>query len=390
MATDPNFPGASSYAKKDGKIRWRYRGKGVGAKEIQLPGLPGDEAFELAYLKAAAPIPQEAEIIALPGRIVPKSFGHAQRILEESPLWLSYDPKTRKYNTRMIETFLNARVDPGYLITWRDTPCAELMAKDIRAFLAPFYREGKASRAKHQLVAIRKLTAIAVEKEWAETDATYGIKAAVPPTDGHAPWSRAARERFEAHHPVGSAARTAYALAMWLGNRRGDIAALTWDSLMVEEVEAADGAIDTVAAFAFRQLKNRNRNGGKEMFLKLTEPLRQALAPLRRDGGTVLKTAYGEAFSAKSLTGCMANWTRQAGLPPGHTLHGLRKSLGIFLAESGASARQIQDVLGHESMKEADTYIRMANRKLTATDALSIIEAKEARRAARPRLSLVR
>ena len=67
--------------------------------------------------------------------------------------------------------------------------------------------------------------------------------------------------------------------------------------------------------------------GGKALVLPITPMLRDALAPLPRTDGTVLVTAYGKPFSAKSLTGTMAHWTFKAGLPKGCTLHGLWKSL---------------------------------------------------------------
>jgi hypothetical protein len=75
----------------------------------------------------------------------------------------------------------------------------------------------------------------------------------------------------------------------------------------------------------------------------------------------VLVTAYGEPFSAKSLTGAMAHWCRLAGLPKGMTLHGLRKSLGVYLAEAEASTRQLMDVLGHDDIDHAELYSREAS-----------------------------
>ncbi|MEY9780544.1 tyrosine-type recombinase/integrase [Sinorhizobium fredii] len=390
MATHDNYPGASSRL-KNGKTIWRFRGKGKHAKQTNLPGQPGDPEFENAYREATQGVrlPKAGEIVELPLKAGAKTFAHAQRLLEKSAEWLELDAETHVKNTRMLEIFLNANVDPAYKLKWRDCPVEYLRPKDIRDFLNPI-RTVSPTKSKHILVALRKLIAIAVAEQWIEIDPSHTIKAPVPPTNGHKPWPRWAREQYEARHPIGSAARTAYALGFWLGNRRGDIAHLAWDTLVEEEVETGDGDFETVMAFDFRQRKNRKRNGGKEMFLKVTRPLQAALAPLSRDTETVLVTAYGKPFSEKSLTGMMAHWTRQAELPAGYTLHGLRKSLGIYLAENGASARQIQDVLGHESMRESDTYIKMANRKRLATDALSIVEERENRRSMRPRLSVVR
>jgi hypothetical protein len=49
------------------------------------------------------------------------------------------------------------------------------------------------------------------------------------------------------------------------------------------------------------------------------------------------------------------------GLPKGLTLHGLRKSLGVYLAEAEASTRQLMDVLGHDDIDHAELYSREAS-----------------------------
>jgi hypothetical protein len=57
----------------------------------------------------------------------------------------------------------------------------------------------------------------------------------------------------------------------------------------------------------------------------------------------------------------MAHWCKLAGLPKGLTLHGLRKSLGVYLAEAEASTRQLMDVLGHDDIDHAELYSREAS-----------------------------
>jgi hypothetical protein len=49
------------------------------------------------------------------------------------------------------------------------------------------------------------------------------------------------------------------------------------------------------------------------------------------------------------------------GLPKSLTLHGLRKSLGVSLAEAEASTRQLTDVLGHDDIDHAELYSREAS-----------------------------
>ena len=63
MATHPDYPGASSRMHR-GKDVWRYRGKGRAAKEVTLPGQPGDECFEVAYQRATRV--ETAEVVEIP------------------------------------------------------------------------------------------------------------------------------------------------------------------------------------------------------------------------------------------------------------------------------------------------------------------------------------
>jgi hypothetical protein len=76
---DARYPGVSSRI-KNGKLIFRYRAKGM--PEIRLPGKPGDPDFETAYQEATQGQGKKAVIIDLPGRALPKTFGHAARRLE--------------------------------------------------------------------------------------------------------------------------------------------------------------------------------------------------------------------------------------------------------------------------------------------------------------------
>jgi site-specific recombinase XerD len=99
------------------------------------------------------------------------------------------------------------------------------------------------------------------------------------------------------------------------------------------------------------------------------------LAPLSRDTDTILINGYGNHFSEKSLTGMMAHWTKQADIEPGYTLHGLRKSYGVDVAESGASERQQKDMLGHTTMQQVVEYSREANKLKMTVEGTRRLEA---------------
>ncbi len=387
---DADYPGVSSRLKR-GKLVYRYRAKGM--PEIRLPGKPGESEFEAAYEKATQGQGHKAVIIDLPGRALPKTFGHAARRLETTMEWLDFDEATQQKNARLIERFLNLQVDTGYPLTWRDTPVQHLDADRLRTIIEGIFATNW-TVAKHMMVAIRKLLWIATDVEkWIkpQEDPSLSIRVRVPKSTKNPAWPIAIREKYEERHPIGSPARTCYALGFWLGNRRGDIADLEWDDLVTEEIELFDGSLELIEAFDFRQKKNRNRHGGKEMFIPVVDKLAVSLEPLDRSkGGTVLKNAYGKSFSEKSLTGMMQHWTRQAGIADGYTLHGLRRTFGTYLAECNIQARAIMEAMGHSSMTITDEYVREANKKRMAVDIARAINEREAKRDAMKRRASLR
>jgi site-specific recombinase XerC len=98
--------------------------------------------------------------------------------------------------------------------------------------------------------------------------------------------------------------------------------------------------------------------------------LDEILAPLNRNTPTILVTAYGKSFSATGLTMRMQEWTKQAGIEPGYTLHGLRKTLGGLMGEAEATTKEMMDVLGHDAIEHAELYSRSAAQKRTAISAM--------------------
>jgi integrase len=82
-------------------------------------------------------------------------------------------------------------------------------------------------------------------------------------------------------------------------------------------------------------------------------------------------TAYGAARSEKAFTNWIIEAARAAGLPLHRSPHGLRKAACRRLAEAGCSASQIMAVTGHRNLAEVETYVRNANRKTMADDAIT-------------------
>jgi integrase len=324
---------------------------------VSLPA-PDQRGFKEAYQAAVEGRKvHKAPVIQMPGAALPGTFGAAAQRLKATVKWLTLDEATKEKNTRLIDEFLSLRIVNDHPLTWRDVPVKNLRRAHVEELLGRFV--ATPHKAKHLLVAIRKLIYVGLRQDWIEIDPTASVEWR-PAYKGWKAWSPEAMEQFERRWPLGTSARTCYGLALWLGNRRGDVAGLRWDQritrrVFIDSIERQLDGIDIV------QTKNRGRTDGKRLFVPITPMLSEILDAADKRGETMLVTAYGEPFSAKSLTGAMAHWCSLAGLPKGLTLHGLRKSLGVYLAEAEASTRQLMDVLGHDDIDHAELYSREAS-----------------------------
>lgn len=359
------FPGVHPMTDNRGKIRWRYSRSG---KTTYLQGEPGTELFQRCYQAALAGLPQPKRppgpgVSAAPvTSTVPQSFRAAWRAYKRSaPAWGHLRDMTRRRQDDIAQEFLDERVVAADPATWGSIPVADLKRRHIKRLLASMSDRPHAAR--HRLGVIKKMIEQALDEEWIEADPTYGISYR-PPMKGWRSWTDQERAAFERHWPIGTTPRLCYALALWLGPRRSDIVRLRIDQIDGDTIRFVQG-----------------KTGGM-VHGHITPMLREVLnATDLTGGGTILKTAYGSPFSVKSLTGRMKDWTKAAGLPAGCVLHGLRKTLGKLVAESGGSTRQLMSTLGHDDMAQAELYSMDAERELMTRDAMTKLTEMMTRRA---------
>lgn len=343
-------PYLSHYQDRHDKTRWRFRRDG---KTVSLKGEPGEPEFEEAYSALLeGREPRRAAVVKLPGGVVPQSFADAWKRTVRAHEWKALDPKTQAQDIFLAERFLAMPVVEGADVSWGEMPVKDLKLRHLKDIVARF--SDRPHAGKHTVKVVRKMIAAAMDEEWVEFDVSLGLKHR-PGYKGFRAWTDDELVAFEARWPVGTAARTAYALAAWLGTRRSDIARLRWDQL---DFRRGIVTLETV-------------KGEKTLTLPITKFLAEALEPLPRAGECVLLTVYGAPFSEKSLTGRMADWTRSAGIGKGATLHGLRKTLGKTAAEAGASTRELMDVLGHSNIAHAELYSREAAQAVLAKSAMA-------------------
>jgi site-specific recombinase XerC len=338
--------GASSYLDRHGKRRWRFR---RGKKTVQLPHAPGHPEFEAVYTAAVeGRAPPRASVHRLSTAAPPRSLRACWCLLRtEDPAWQELGPASKAVQTNSIERLLTMPLVEGEPHLVGDGPVAELKRGHIKSLIA---RKATTPHAAADLLRmIRKLIGVALDQEWLETDPTYRLDYR-PAYKGYKAWPDEMLDRFEARWPVGTTPRLVYSLALYFGHRRADIT-------RVQPADFKEGVHNVVQHKTLKALE-----------LPIHPNLREALdaIPDLDQRAFVVLTQWGKPFSAKSLGMRMQGWTKAAGIPPGYTLHGLRKTLGKQLAQHGATTRQLMDVLGHDNISHAQLYSKEAEQKLMA------------------------
>lgn len=366
MATHDDYPGISSFIDKSGNTRWRFR---YGGRAVSLRGQPGDQGFDDAYM-AARTGQAIKPVSTLPLRHQSRTMADAWARWKQSHKWKIASPLTRQKNESLADRLLATPVSPGSDLTWADAPMADLKRRHIKQILSD--HSATPHKAKHILVAIRKMITIALDEEWIDHDPSARISWR-PAYGGWRAWTADELTGFCARWPVGTTPRLVFSIALWLGNRRSDVASIKWTNRVTRSI-TRDGQAHIVRGFEIVQHKT-----GKALFVPESPALTAALdaAHTTAPAGIpeIVVTAYGKPFSEKSLTGRMADWTKSAGLPTGCTIHGLRKTLGKRMAEGGASTRQLMTILGHDTIAHAELYSRDADSVRLAVDAMDKVVA---------------
>ncbi|MZR14322.1 tyrosine-type recombinase/integrase [Maritimibacter sp. DP07] len=214
--------------------------------------------------------------------------------------------------------------------------------------------------ANERLKTWRALGAFAVDDlELIQSNPSVDVKKVkAPKTDGHTPWTTAQIQQFRNHWAIGTKQRLAFELCFWLGCRISDAVHLGRKDI------SDDGWLEYVQQKTKGQVAVPvNRALPRFAVASDLEHFRRAINAMNQPGETFLETELGEQRSAKAAPGWFSEAARAAGLPPGLTSHGLRKSRMILHAENGATVHQIAAWSGHESLKEVERYTRKADQK---------------------------
>lgn len=317
----------------------RYYFRRPGCPRVALPGPLGGPEFLAAYQAALANAP-----LPVASRMAPEAgtFGKLIHDYLNSIHQKRIKASSQEVTRGILERFAAKH---GHRTV------AGMKRKHVEAILSGM--DETPSAANNLLRRLRMILKYAIAHEMVRTDVTQGIPFYREGTI-HT-WTDAELQAFEKHWPLGTRQRTAYALALYTGQRRSDVARMTW-----ADYDAAAGTI------RLKQMKT-----GTELLIPVHPALREALAAWPRNHVAILANPDGRGTSIHGFGNFMAEAIAKAGLPSRCVLHGLRKAAARRLAEAGCSTLQIMAVTGHKTLEEVQRYTAQAQQEPMARDAIS-------------------
>lgn len=263
----------------------------------------------------------------------------------DSPAYLNLKPSTKEgYDLaiRAIET------------EYYDMPLTALAEHGARSdFLQ--WRDGIAKthprKADLYMAVLRRILSYGYDREFIERHPLERVEKISDGSRRDIIWSDEEIRRFKdaSSQPL----REALTLALWTGQRQGDLLRLTWS--------AYDGRV-----IALKQEKT-----GKHVRIKVSKDLKAMLDGMERKAVTVLTNQRGRPWKS----GFKSSW-RKAAAKAGiehRTFHDLRGTFCTWAYREGASFKEIAEASGHSEI-EAETIIR--KHYLVAEAVIEKIEAR--------------
>ena len=294
------------FVDRHGHVRHYFRRPG--GKRIPLPGLPGSEEFMVSYKTALAE--EDAPAAEPKTRGEPGTFSRLATQYFASPEFLRLRRRTQYVYRLVIDRFLS---EHGH------RRVVEMRRDDVKKIMA--LKAATPGSANDLLKKIRTLIKFAIDTGWRTDDPTLRIKT-FPEHEFHT-WTEDEITQYEERWPIGSRERTAFALHLYTGQRRSDVAHMAW-------TDVAGNAINVVQA-----------KTGARLTIPLHPNLSAALRAWPCKHVVVLTTAFNKPFSDAGYGNMMADAIAAAGLPDRCVLHGLRRQRPAALPRPAALKRKL-------------------------------------------------
>ena len=264
---------------------------------------------------------------------------------QNSPEWSGLAASTQKLYAIYLRPFDAAPDHDPAMVRRRDI-------LEVRNAIATTRGNGAASN--FMLVA-GAMFRWAVNQDWLEHSPVHDIS---PLAHGHLPaWTAEEAERAIAQLP--EPFRRVVVLALYTGQRRGDLCAMGWS--------AYDGA----------RIRLVQQKTGKPLVIPAHPTLKEelgrwkvALYSGQNRVITILTNPSGQPWRPVLLSDQLPGQLKKIGLRDGLNVHGLRKLAAANLAEAGCTIHEIASITGHASLGMLQLYTASADQERMATAAI--------------------
>src|SRR5262249_34131025 len=308
-----------------------------GFPRVPLKGLPWSPSFMAEYEKAMS----GARTAIGAGRVKPGSVAAViAEYFDSQQFFGSKSAGTQRMRRGILERFRSA---------YGDRPFALLPVEWIEALL-----DSKPPHAARSwLVTLRSLCQFALKRGYVRADPTANIKQRAVKSDGFHTVTEDEIAKFEAHYPIGTKPRLAFALLLYTGQRRSDV-------IRMGRQHIRDGVLTV-----------KQQKTGATLAIPVHPHLQAVLDATPSEHLTFLVTTTGKPYGGNAFSEQFRNWCNAARLPKHCTAHGLRKAACRRLAEAGCSGNEIMAISGHATLKELVRYTKDANQARLARNAMT-------------------
>lgn len=347
-----DLPGLVIEPHRNGVLRIRVRVKGDKARRITIP-VPQDHPDFLQHYHAAR---EGREYVPGKRRIVERSLDwlcgiyltHLEKLVQAGQASRATLNQRRSVLTRFCD-----HKDPDgdrYGDTDMELPPYAIIA--VRDDWA--HTPGAADNL---IKTVRAVYRFATERALLQHNPAAGIGAINISKGGAKPWTLADLKQFREKHPKGSMARLWLTLTAFTACRIGDARIL--------------GRGHEVQRNGITFLEwQPGKKGSAPVSIPMLPALHEATRAVTVVGPTYLLNEKGRTFaSVEALRVRVQRWITDAGLT-GLSSHGVRKAVGDFLAENGATQHQIMSVMAHTQAKTSEVYTKGADRRILASSAM--------------------
>lgn len=348
----------SSFVDRHGKTRYRYRRKG--GQSGYFKSAPGSEEFRKEYFAFENAIAKQKPGLKL--RAKPGSIGELKHRYMAVPDRLGPSRVTQQKVAAVIEDFCKGREDRlvGQVTfehldaiiakkkkkTMRDTPSGPRPVGGVFA----------AQKLRKELIRLFEFAKKTGMIGHNPAEQTEKVKRARDQGQGgfHA-WTEQEIAQYRRYWALGTRERLALELILWTDQRRSDV-------VRMGMAQTREGCIPV------QQAKT-----GATLWLPMADQLVEAIVALPRELSSpfcFLMTRRGKPFTKESFGNWFAKACDEAGLPTKCRAHGLRKATLRRMAELEMANKTMKSVSGQERDETLNQYIRDANQKKLATNAI--------------------